>query len=149
MPRASDLVAVAEAASRLPELHASTKASARLIGEVLQEQRVHRALQTDVEVCDVALGERDDVHAGEGEALEETGGVFLVTAEAVQRFREHDIEPPIERVAHQRLKAGAQERGAGDRVIGELLRNDPSLSRGELPADAELVGDRGVSLVVR
>ena len=110
--RASDLVAVAEAASRLPELHASTKASACLVGEVLQEQRVHRAFEADVEVCDVALGQGDDVHAGEGEALEESGRVFLVTAEAIQRFCEHDIEPTIECVAHQRLKSGTQERGA-------------------------------------
>jgi hypothetical protein len=33
-------------------------------------------------------------------------------------------------------------------MIGEFLRNDPSLSLGELQADAELVGDRGVALVV-
>jgi hypothetical protein len=37
-----------------------------------------------VQVRDVAFGERDDVDAGEGETLEETGGVFLIAAEAVQ-----------------------------------------------------------------
>ena len=76
VPRASDILAVAEAAYRLPKFHVSRKASARLIGEILQEQGVHCALQADVEVCDVALGERDDVDAGEGETLEETGSVF-------------------------------------------------------------------------
>ena len=58
----------------------------RLVREILQEQRVHRPLEPDVQVRDVALGERDDVDAGEGEALEQTGGVFLVATEAVQRF---------------------------------------------------------------
>jgi hypothetical protein len=149
VPCASDLVTVAKAASRLPELYASPKAAARLVSQVLQEQRVHRTLQTDVQVRDVALGESNDADAGEGETLEQTGSVFLVTAKAIQRFREDDIETPIERVAHQRLKAGTQEGGARYRMIGEFLRNDPSLSRGELPADAELVGDRGVALVVR
>ena len=61
-----------------------------------------------MEVCDVALGERDDVHAGEGEALEETRGVFLVPTETVQRLREHNVEPSIQRITHQRLEAGAK-----------------------------------------
>ena len=56
----------------------------RLFGQVLQEQSVHRPLEADVQVRDVAFGERDDVDAGEGETLEEACGVFLVATEAVQ-----------------------------------------------------------------
>jgi hypothetical protein len=41
-----------------------------------------------VEVRDVAFGERDDVDTGEGETLEETRGVFLIAAEAVERVCE-------------------------------------------------------------
>ena len=37
-----------------------------------------------MQVRDVAFGERDDVDAGEGETLEEAGGVFLVATEALQ-----------------------------------------------------------------
>ena len=103
----------------------------------------------DVQVRDVALGERDDVHAGEGEALEETRGVFLVPTETVQRFREDNVEPSIQRIPHQRLKAGAKQCGAGDRVIGELLHDRPAFTSCELPAHPELVRDRGVPLVVR
>ena len=55
-----------------------------LFGQILEEQGVHRALESDVQVRDVALGERDNVHAGEGEALEETGRVFLVAAESIE-----------------------------------------------------------------
>ena len=32
----------------------------RLLGEVFQEQRVHRPLEADVQVRDVTLGQRDD-----------------------------------------------------------------------------------------
>jgi hypothetical protein len=46
----------------------------RLVREVLQEQRVHRSLEPDVQVRDDALGKRDDIYAGEGQALEEPGG---------------------------------------------------------------------------
>jgi hypothetical protein len=53
----------------------------RLLGQVFQEQRVHRPLEADMQVRDVALCERDDVDAGEGEALEKARGVFLVATE--------------------------------------------------------------------
>ena len=102
-----------------------------------------------MQVRDVALGESDDVHAGEGEALEESCGVFLVPAESIQRFREDDVESPVQRVAHQRLESGAKQRGAGDRVIGELLNDRPALASCELAAYPELVRNRGVALVVR
>jgi hypothetical protein len=36
-----------------------------VLGQVLQEERVHRALQSDVQVRDVAFRQRDDVDAGE------------------------------------------------------------------------------------
>jgi hypothetical protein len=52
-----------------------------------------------VQVRDVAFGECDDVDAGEGETLEETGGVFLVATEAVQRFGEDDVEAAMQSVA--------------------------------------------------
>ena len=58
-----------------------------------------------MQVRDVALGERDDVDAGERETLEETSGVFLVTTEAVQRLGEDDVEAAIQGVAHQRLES--------------------------------------------
>ena len=66
-----DAIAVAETASRLAVLNATAQSAVCLLGEILQEQGVHRALESDVQVRDVALGKRDDVHAGKGEALEE------------------------------------------------------------------------------
>jgi hypothetical protein len=59
-------------------------------------------------VRDVAFSERDNVHAGNRQALEQTGRVILVAAEAVQRLGQNYIEAPVQRVAHQRLKASAQ-----------------------------------------
>ena len=72
----------------------------------------------------------------------------LVPAEAVERFGKHDVEPAIQRVAHQRLETRAEQGGAGDRVIGELLDDRPALAGRKLAADAELVRDRGVPLIV-
>jgi hypothetical protein len=98
--RARHLVAVAEAASGLPELDSASQPSSGLVGQVLQKERVHRALQADVQVRDVTLSERDDVHAGEGKAFEEAGGVFLIPAESIECFGEDNVESLVQRIPH-------------------------------------------------
>jgi len=55
-----------------------------------------------------AFRKRDDIHAGEGQTLEETRGVLLVATEAVERFGENDVELMAQGVAHQRLESRAQ-----------------------------------------
>ena len=64
----------------------------RTATKILEEQRIHRALAADVQVRDVAFGERDDIHAGEREAFEQTSGVFLVATETIERLRKNDVE---------------------------------------------------------
>ena len=98
---ASHLVAVAEAATGLPELHATAQAASCLVGQVFQEERVHCALQPDVQMRDVTLGERDDVHADEGETFEKPGSILLIAAESIQRFGEDNVESPVQRVTRQ------------------------------------------------
>ena len=70
---------------------------------------------------DVAFGERDDVDAGEREALEEAGGVFLVAAESIERFGQDDVDllcaAPRAIIA---WKPGRMQRRAGDRMVRVL-----------------------------
>jgi hypothetical protein len=106
-------------------------------------------LEPNVQVGDVAFCERDDVDAGEGEAFEETGRVFLVATEAVQRLGEHDVKPSIKCIAHQRLKPGAQQRRTGHGMVRVLLADRPALPFGERAAHAQLIRDGRVPLVVR
>jgi hypothetical protein len=106
------------------------------------------ALQPDVQMRDVTLGKRDDVHAGEGETLEEACCIFLVPAETVQGLRQYDVKSPVQRVPHQRLEPGAKQGGAGDRVIGEFVNNCPTLASCEVVTHPELVRNRCVALVV-
>jgi hypothetical protein len=106
---AGHLVAVAESASGLPELHAAAESSPSLVGEVFQEECVHRALEADMQMRDVALGERNDVDAGEGEALEKSGGVLLVAAESIERFGHDNVESSVQRVTHQCLETGPKQ----------------------------------------
>jgi len=99
-------------------------------------------------VSDVALGERDDVHAREGQSLEQAGGVFLVAAESVQGLGEDDIESPVEGVPHKRLETRAEKRRARDGVIRVLVGDLPALPFGKRAADSQLIGDGRIALIV-
>ena len=85
---------------------------------------------------------------GERQSLEEAGRVFLIAAESIQGFGENDVESPLESIPHQCLESSTQERRARHGVIGELLSHRPPLARGIFAANAQLVSDRGVALVV-
>ena len=62
-----------------------------------------------MQVRDVALGERHDAHAGEGETLEESGRVLLVTTESIERLGQDDVGSSVQRVAHQSLETGPEQ----------------------------------------
>jgi hypothetical protein len=97
---------------------------------------------------DVTFSERDDVYACERETLEQACSVFLVAAEAIERFRHDDVDLLLERLAHHRLEARPHYGRARDRVVRELGGDVPSLTLCKLAADAELVSDRRVALVL-
>jgi hypothetical protein len=120
-----------------------------LFGQILQEKSIHRALESDVQVGDVAFGDRDDVDAGKRQSLEQGCGVLLIATESVKRLGQDDVESPVQRIAHQCLESRAQQRGAGHRVVRVLLADRPTLPLGKRAAHAQLIGDRRVPLVVR
>src|SRR5829696_8159942 len=60
-PKATDdIIAIGIAAARPARLDAAAQAAPRLVGEVLEEELVHRAFEADVELVDLALGQGDD-----------------------------------------------------------------------------------------
>jgi hypothetical protein len=88
-----------------------------------------------VQLGDVAFSECDDVHAGERQALEQSGGVFLVPAETIERFGHDDVELLVERFAHHRLEARAHDGRARDRMVRVLGGDVPTLALRKLAAD--------------
>lgn len=140
-----DTISIGTATSDLARLAATPDASMGLDGEVLEEQSVHGAFQADMKLADLTLGQRDDGHAGELQVLEECGDVGLVAADAVQRFGEHHIEAACLCVGQEGLNARTNEGRAGNGTVGIALHLGPTLP---LPALAQLVLDRGVTLVV-
>jgi hypothetical protein len=91
-----------------------------------------------VQVRDLALGQGDDLHAGERHALEDAGHVLLVAADAIEALCEHHLEAAAQRVREQRLDAGADERGAGDGPVVIALGYPLALLLGVEPAEAQL-----------
>src|SRR3546814_12281312 len=77
-------------------------------GKVLQEQSIHRALEPDVKLGDLAFGQSDDPDARELEMLVQDGHIGLVARNAVQGFGQHDVELACLRVLQERLDAWAQ-----------------------------------------
>ena len=145
------VVAVADAAARLAGLDPAPQPPARLRREVLQEQRVHRALEADVKLVDLAFAcrEREDHHAGEAQMLVERRHVGLVAAHPVQRLGDDDLERAPPRVLKQRLDAGPEDHAVAG-YGGVLVAADdlPALAFRTLAADPELVLDGSGPLLV-
>jgi hypothetical protein len=114
-----------------------------------QEQRIHRALEPDVQLGDLALRQRDDLHAGEHEALVDRGYILLVARQPVHGLGEDNIEPPAVRVMHKLLNARADERRTGDRPVRIAVDNLPSLALSMLATKPQLILNGSVALVLR
>ncbi|KHJ53849.1 hypothetical protein LA66_14700 [Aureimonas altamirensis] len=142
------VVAEAQAAPRLAVLDAPAQAAASLVGEVLEIERAHRPLEADMQFADLAFRQGDDGDAGKAHALVEAGDVLLITRQPVERFREDNIEPALEAVCDKLLNARPDQRCAGDGAVHVAVDDLPALAFGAGTADAELVLDRGVTLVV-
>ncbi len=61
-----------------PRFDPTPEPSACLLCQILKIQGVHRALQADVQVADLAFRDGDDLDARERQLLEQVSGVFLV-----------------------------------------------------------------------
>jgi len=106
---AHDIIAVAVAAAGLFGFDAATQTPARLVREILEIKRSHRALQADMELVDVAFGQREDPTARKADPLEDMRDILLVTGQAVERFRDNDPEPAFQRILQQLLNAGPDQ----------------------------------------
>jgi hypothetical protein len=89
---ASHVVTEAQSAAGPARAHPALKPAPRLVGEVLQEDRVHRALQANVKFADLALGQGEQPHTGKAQPLEQSGDILLVARQPVERLGDDDVE---------------------------------------------------------
>ncbi|WPB83962.1 hypothetical protein R9Z33_17855 [Sediminicoccus rosea] len=120
----------------------------RLLRQILQEERRHRALEADVQLADLSLGDRHDAHIREAHLLVEARDVLLVPADPVQGLRQHHSEAPRPGVGHKLLKARACGTRAAQGVVGVDLAHLPTLAIRPSTADPNLVLNRVLRLRV-
>ena len=98
-----DIIAVGVAATRPAGTDATLEAAPGLLGQVLEEEGIHGAFEPDMQLADLALGNRDEPNAAEAELLIEGCHVFLVARQPVEGLGDDDVE------------------GSGPGVLQELL----------------------------
>ena len=64
-----NVVTETESATGPSVAHPAFKAAANLLSEVFQEERIHRALEADMQLTDLAFGQSEEPHSGEAQAL--------------------------------------------------------------------------------
>lgn len=145
---ADHAVAVGRHADAVALAQAAFEATLRLGREVLEIEGAHRTLHADMQVGDLALGEGDEPHPTEGDLFVERGDMLEVAGEAVEALGEDGLEPARRSRLAQRLEAGPLVLRPGDGGVREGVDHGPALPLGAGVADAQLVLDRGLALVL-
>jgi hypothetical protein len=101
-----------------------------------------------MQFADFTFGKGDDADAGKAHPLVKPGDIFLVARKAVERFRQDDVEAPLQSVGDEFLDTRTDQRGTGDGAIGIAVDNCPAFTLSPCAAGAKLVLDRGITLVV-
>nr|WP_231923362.1 hypothetical protein [Sphingobium cloacae] len=145
-----DAIAVGDAADRIAFQDAADLPALDLGGKVAEKQRVHGAFEADMQFVHNTFGQGDDLDTGKAEAFEQTGNVFLIAREPVQRLGQNDIEAASLRVGKECLDTGAKGHACpGNRGIGIGFDDLPAFALRSLPAYPQLILNRGFPLIVR
>lgn len=147
-PTTDSAIAVLDPANRTTLADAPDKPSKGLVGQVLEVERAHRALQADMELRHLAFGEGNQPHLGEPGLLVEPRDMLEVARETVEALREDNIDAAGAHGFEERLIAGAQRRRAGDGGVVEGGDYSPTFLFGPRGAGADLVFDRRLTLEV-
>jgi hypothetical protein len=79
-----DMIPLGIAATRLAVHDPPAKPPANLVSQILQEERVHRALEAEMKTADLALSERHQLDARELQPFEQRRDIFLIASQSVQ-----------------------------------------------------------------
>src|SRR3546814_2365519 len=83
---ADHAIAIADRSSREALFDAPAQAAMGFLCKVFEKQRVHRALEPDVQLGDFAFGKRDERHARELQMLVERRDIGLIARHAIERL---------------------------------------------------------------
>lgn len=139
-------VAISDAAGGEPGTRSAELAAQGFCRQVFQEQRVHGALEADMQFADPALRQSHDGDLPRGEPLVEAGDILLIARQPIEALGEHEIDLAGLRTINEGAQAGALHCGARERVIGEGLDDRPAFRVRAVPAQRDLIFDRTCGL---
>ena len=121
----------------------------RLHRDRLEADGIHEALDAHVHQLNVAVGDRDNPDAMEGQLPEEPCQVRMISRQSIQRFQHEDFEFACLGCGEELPQPGTRRGGAAHRGVavdgGQLvstLLNEPA-------ADTDLILNRGGILLIR
>ncbi|KRE02284.1 hypothetical protein ASE63_07960 [Bosea sp. Root381] len=142
-------VAIGPAAGAAAVPDDAGQAAPYLLREALQEQRRHRALEPDMHLADLAVGDGEELHAGELHRLVKPGDVGEVAREPVEILGQDRIELAGKRQPDQALIVrAAMDRRARSGAIGKDVGDRQAKAGGMRTTEYDLVLDRAVTLQV-
>ena len=98
----NDPVAIGIASTGAAKLDAAAETAMGLLRQILQEQRVHRSLETDMKFGNIPLGHSHDPHLGKPQQPEQPSNIGLIARETIERLGDNDIA----RAGARRLQQG-------------------------------------------
>lgn len=116
--------------------------------EVLEIQRAHGAGEGDLQIADLAFGQRDNPGSGKPGLLVEGGDMLRIARQAVQALGQDEVDLATPQCGQQGLIGRTLHDRAGERVVGIDLTDGPTLTLRAHPADPHLIVDRGIALHV-
>ena len=141
-------VPVSQASRDAPRPGTAELATADLFGGLGEHHLRHRAHDGDVHLGDLALPYRVDLDPREGQPVEQIGDVGQFAAEPVQRFGKHHINPSRLSIGQQPLKSRAETACPTEGGVLVDIRHGPALPLDIAAAHLDLIGNRGLTLVV-
>ena len=75
-----------------------------LEGQVLDKEGVHGPFKAHMEFCYLAFRQRKELDAVEPELLEQSGDVFLIPGETIERFGDDKVKCTCASVLHKALE---------------------------------------------
>ena len=108
-PNVTDnVVAIAKASTRAASFDAPSEAAPGLVRKILEVEGIHRALEPDMQLGDLALGNCYERNAAKYKLLVQLGYVRLITGKPIESLGNDHVEPPGSGVFEQLLIAGSQ-----------------------------------------
>ena len=137
-------VAVGDVARNASGVDRADLAAARLGSELVDPCAVHVTGDRYVNGLHFALVEGEQADLAVAQALVDAVDVLLVARDAVERFRDDDVDVALLDVEQQRVQTGLGEAGRGGRLeVGANPDDDAAHGIGALLTEAYLVFDRG------